>query len=69
MSWTVVVDHCALGKVALWYGSAVVLTGLALLLAPKIRAIRWFAPYLRFMHMVLGLLTALMGLWIYLSSP
>ncbi len=69
MSWTVVVDHCALGKVALWYGAAVALIGLALLLAPKIRAIRRVAPYLRLMHLVLGLLTALMGLWTYLSSP
>ncbi len=69
MSWTVVVDHCTLGKVALWYGAAVVFTGLALMLASKIRVIRRVAPYLRLTHLVLALLTALLGLWAYLSSP
>ncbi|HDI86601.1 MAG TPA: hypothetical protein ENF83_04265 [Candidatus Korarchaeota archaeon] len=69
MSWRVIVDHCTLGKVALWYGALVVLTGLALLTAPKSRLIRRAAPYLRLVHLILGLMTALMGLWPYLSSP
>ncbi len=69
MSWKVIVDHCTLGKVALWYGSAVVLTGLALLIAPKSKSIRRAASYLRLAHVILGLITALMGLWTYLSPP
>ncbi len=69
MSWRVIVDHCTLGEVALWYGASVVITGLALLMAPKSRSIRRAAPYLRLAHVILGLMTALMGLWTYLSPP
>lgn len=64
----VVLDHHNLGYVSLWYGAMTLATGVSLLLAnrtPLVKKVR----YLRLIHLLLGITTALLGLLTYIASP
>lgn len=64
----VILDHHNLGYVSLWYGAMTLATGVSLLLVnrtPLVKKVR----YLRLLHLLLGVTTALLGLLTYIVAP
>jgi len=69
VGWELVLDHCAAGRLGVYYGAATALTGAVLTLAQRSRDPRLLrvAPYLRLAHVTMGAVSALLGLLTYLA--
>ncbi len=63
----VMLDHHIFANVSMWYGAATLITGLLLLTLP--REVRRYSHYIRLIHILLGMITAALGLITYLISP
>mgnify|MGYP001772639128 CR=1 FL=1 len=64
---TVILDHHNLGYLSLWYGAVTLITGFSLLLIREFRLGKK-AKYLRLIHFLSGVTTALLGLLTYLAA-
>ncbi len=62
-----ILDHHGLGYLALWYGSATLISGLILFTMP--RRLRRLSPYIRFVHLMTGLIAATFGIVAFLVAP
>lgn len=67
MELVVLLDHHSLGYLSLWYGAATLTTGVSLLIIQKLRLGKK-VRYLRLIHLLSGLTTALLGLLTYLAA-
>lgn len=64
----ILLNHCVLAKLALVYGGLTAATGLLLYTqAGKVRGKA--IAYIRLVHLLLGLITAVLGILAYLASP
>lgn len=63
----IVLDHHGFGYLSMWYGGATVISGLLMLWAPK--RLKRFLPYLRLLHLMIGISTAFFGIITYLIAP
>ncbi|MEM0268084.1 MAG: hypothetical protein QXO55_04505 [Candidatus Korarchaeum sp.] len=64
----IMLDHHALGYISLWYGAATLITGVGLLLIRRTPLIKKVA-YLRLLHILSGIATALLGALTYIAAP
>ncbi len=62
-----ILDHHGLGYLALWYGSATLISGMVLLVMP--RRLRRFSQYIRLIHLMTGVTTAIFGVMAFLVAP
>ncbi len=62
-----ILDHHGLGYLALWYGSATLISGMVLLVMP--RRLRRFSQYIRLIHLMTGVTTAVFGVMAFLVAP
>ncbi len=62
-----ILDHHRLGYLALWYGTATLVSGMILLTMP--RRLRRFSQYIRLIHLMTGVVTTIFGVVAFLVAP
>jgi len=70
-SSVVPLSHCRLADLSIYYGITVLFSGLGLILISRARFIKSpeLLKYLRLIHVIVGIITSLLGILTYLSVP